>query len=193
MFYWLNSTEIILHFLIVARNCEIIAVMSNKQGKIGLHSFHGDPKRFEVLASYIYQNFGGKVKNIADVAGRQGMLARILAKKYNFDVDVIDPRGYTLVGVNSRKEEYKAEMAPFYDLIVGLHPDEALKEVVYSALTTPVIIIPCCNFWSREEKLGREALLLKIGEFYSANNIKFEKVIFDFEGPKNVGIVTLIL
>lgn len=165
--------------------------MSTKSGKIGLHSFHGDPARFEVLASFIYQNFGGKVKNVADVAGGQGMLARILAKKYNFNVDVIDPRGYTLVGINSRKEKYKADMAPYYDLIVGLHPDEALKEVVYSAQTTPVIVIPCCNFWSREEKLGREALLAKISEFYTQNNIKFEKVIFDFEGPKNVGLVAI--
>ena len=97
---------------------------------------------------------------------------------------------YTLVGINSRAQKYKADMASYYDLIVGLHPDEVLKEVVYSALTTPVIIIPCCNFWSRLEKLGREALLLKIGEFYTQNNIKFEKVVFDFEGPKNVGLVT---
>lgn len=164
--------------------------MSTKSGKIGHHKFHGDPARFDAVALFIAQNYTGKVKRIADVAGGQGMLCRILSKKYNFECEVVDPRGFTLVGVEGRKEEYKADMADYYDLIVGLHPDEALKEVVYSAQIRPVILIPCCNFWSKDETLGRDALLAKIEEFYKENGIAYKRVIFDFEGPKNIGLVS---
>lgn len=164
--------------------------MSTKSGKIGHHKFHGDPARFDTVALFIAQNYTGKVKRIADVAGGQGMLSRILSKKYNFECEVVDPRGFTLVGVENRKEEYKADMADYYDLVVGIHPDEALKEVVYSAKVRPVIVIPCCNFWSKEETLGRNALLAKIEEFYKENAISYQRVTFDFEGPKNIGLVS---
>lgn len=164
--------------------------MSTKSGKIRGHKFHGDPARFEVIASYIAKNYTGTVKRIADVAGGQGMLCRILSKKYNFECEVVDPRGFALIGVKNRSEEYQADMADYYDLIVGIHPDEALKEVVYSAKVRPVIVIPCCNFWSKEETLGREALLDKIEEFYKENGIKYKRVTFDFSGPKNIGIIS---
>ena len=38
------------------------------------HRFHGDPIRFDVLASYIDVRFGNTVRYLADVAGGQGML-----------------------------------------------------------------------------------------------------------------------
>lgn len=164
--------------------------MSTKSGSIRGHKFHGDPTRFEVAAEFIGQNYQGRVKRIADVAGGQGMLCRILSKKYNFECEVVDPRGWTLLGVSSRQEEYKAEMADYYDLIVGIHPDEALKEVVYSALVRPVVLIPCCNFWSKEETLGRDALLSKIEASYKESGVTFKRVVFDFQGPKNIGLIS---
>lgn len=164
--------------------------MSKKMGVIRGHRFHGDPNRFQVLADYIAENYKGKVKTIADVAGGQGMLTKILRKKYNFDVQVIDTREYVLTGVPHRKEEYKPQMADYYDLIVGLHPDQATRAVAESALIRPTILIPCCNFWDRKEKLEREALLGKIEEFYKKNKITSKRVVFDFEGPKNVGLVS---
>ncbi len=88
--------------------------MSTKSGKIGRHKFHGDPKRFEVLADFIGQNFQGKVKRIADVGGGQGMLCRFLQKRYNFECEVIDPRNFTLTGIKNRNEEYKKDMAGYY-------------------------------------------------------------------------------
>lgn len=164
--------------------------MSTKGGKYKNHRFHGDPKRFEVVADFVNEYFGKKVKYIADVAGGRGMLSRVLNKKYNYESEVIDPRGYTLVGVTNRKEEYSSEFASFYDLIIGLHPDEATKEVAKSALVKPTILIPCCNFWDQTKKLGRDALLEEISKYYLENDIKFEQVNFDFEGPKNIGLVT---
>ena len=164
--------------------------MSSKHGKIRDHLFHGDPMRFEILADYIYQNYKNKIRSIADVAGGQGMLCRMLSKKYNFDSEVIDTREYVLVGVKHRREEYRPDMAGYYDLVVGLHPDQATRAVAESALTTPTILIPCCNFWSRKEKLGRDALLGEIEKYYDKNNVAHKKVSFDFSGPKNIGLVT---
>jgi len=68
----------------------------------GRHRFHGDPERFAVVARFIHERYGSGVRYIADVAGGQGMLARILRKKYNYDCEVVDPRGWTLRGVPSR-------------------------------------------------------------------------------------------
>jgi hypothetical protein len=153
------------------------------------HRFHGDADRFEVVAEYIYERYGRGVRYIADVAGGQGMLCRILSKKYNYDCEVIDPRGWTLRGVSGRTTKLDPSAAGYYDLIVGLHPDEATRAVAQAALVRPAILIPCCNFWS-EEKLGRDALVEAIEAYYRANAVRFERVTFPFKGPKNIGIVS---
>ena len=54
-------------------------------GRKHRHRFHGDAKRFEVVAAFIYDRYGRGIQHIADVAGGQGMLCRILRKKYNYD------------------------------------------------------------------------------------------------------------
>ena len=65
------------------------------------------------------------------------MLSRILNKKYNYQAEVIDPRHYQVVGVQNRQCEYVSDMASYYDLVIGLHPDEAVREVVESAKVRP--------------------------------------------------------
>ncbi len=45
---------------------------------------NGDDSRFEEVASFVHSRFGNSIKYIADVAGGQGMLSRILNKKYNY-------------------------------------------------------------------------------------------------------------
>jgi hypothetical protein len=153
------------------------------------HRFFGDADRFEVLADYIADHYWGRVNFIADVAGGQGMLARILTKKYHFTCEVIDPRGWVLKGVQNRPAKFQPEFATFYDLIVGLHCDEALRQVAACALVRPVVMVPCCNFWS-EEKLGQFELLEAIEEYYREKNVTFERVQFRFKGPKNIGLVS---
>lgn len=164
--------------------------MSTKGGTYKGHLFHGDPIRFEVLAAYIFETFGRGINIIADVAGGKGMLSRILAKKYNYDSVVVDPRGFPLLGVANLAQEYMTKDASQYDLVVGLHPDEATRQVAESALVTNTILIPCCNFWDQTQKLGRNAMLKEISHFYIANKVNFKQVEFDFEGPKNIGLVT---
>ena len=151
---------------------------------------HGAEDRFDKVAEFVYQKFGRKIKYIADVAGGQGLLSRILNKKYGYESEVIDPRGYTLVGVQNRQNEYSSEMADYYDLIIGLHPDEATREVAKSAFKKPVLVVPCCNFWDREKKLGSKELVKAICEYFDKNLIQYEIIHFDFAGPKNIGILT---
>ncbi len=153
------------------------------------HSFHGDPQRFEVLADTIYERYGRGVRYIADVAGGQGLLARILNKKYNYQAEVVDPRGWVLRGVPNRAEEFRAELAGYYDLVVGLHPDEATRAVAEAARLRPAILIPCCNFWAAE-KLGRDELVAAVEAFYREHGVAYERVVFGFRGPKNVGLVS---
>ena len=151
---------------------------------------NGSVDRFEEVAAFIYDRFGNSIKYIADVAGGQGMLSRILNKKYNYESEVIDPRHYQVVGVNNRECEYKSDMADYYDLIVGLHPDEAIRDVVESALVRPILVLPCCNFWDKSKKLGTKEMVNEICIWLKSNHIKYEVITFNFKGPKNIGILT---
>ena len=152
----------------------------------------GDERRFEVVAEYVRQRFGGRVRYIADVAGGQGLLSRILNKKYNYEAEVIDPRGYVLKGVPSKQVVYAPDMASFYDLIIGLHPDAAIRAVAESARIRPVLLVPCCNEWDKTRKLGSRALIQAVVEYFDSQEVPNEVVVFDFKGPKNVGIVTTV-
>jgi hypothetical protein len=153
------------------------------------HRFHGDPARFAVVADFVGRRFSNQVRYVADVAGGRGMLARLLSKHHGFECDVIDPRGWTMKGVTGRPEQYTSAMADYYDLVIGLHPDQAIREVAHSALIRPVVLVPCCNFWS-DEKVGREALVQSIQDYYREHGIPHEIVTFDFAGPYNVALVS---
>jgi hypothetical protein len=157
---------------------------------VSRHRFHGDPNRFDVVADFVAARFPD-ARTAADVAGGQGMLARCLAKHHNIECDVIDPRGWVLRGVSSRTEEYTSTMAGYYDVIVGLHPDEALREVATSAQTRPVVVVPCCNFWTRDRRLGRDELLGAIADDHRLAGGTVEPITFTFRGPKNEGLVLL--
>ena len=153
------------------------------------HRFHGDPARFRAVADYIAGRYSRRVRHVADVAGGRGMLARILRKKYNYVAEVVDPRGWALVGVAQRACAFASSAADYYDLIVGLHPDQATRAVAEAALRRPTILIPCCNFWS-SGRLGQEELLRAIEGYYDASGVAHERVAFPFAGPKNVGLVS---
>ena len=151
---------------------------------------NGSEERFEEIARFVYDRFGNSIKYIADVARGQEMLSRILSKKYNYDVEVIDPRHYQIVGVKNRECYYKSDMAGYYDLIIGLHPDGAIRDVVESAKTRPVLVVPCCNFWNKTKKLGTKEMIVEISKWLYENKIKYEIITFKFKGPKNIGILT---
>lgn len=151
---------------------------------------NGSEERFEEIARFVYDRFGNSIKYIADVARGQEMLSRILSKKYNYDVEVIDPRHYQIVGVKNRECYYKSDMAGYYDLIIGLHPDGAIRDVVESAKTRQVLVVACCNFWDKTKKLGTKEMIVEISKWLDENKIKYEIITFKFKGPKNIGILT---
>ena len=152
------------------------------------HRFHGDPARFEVVARFIADRFPD-ARYVADVAGGQGMLTRILRKRFGFEAEVVDPRGWALKGVPARSELYAPEMADYYDLVVGLHPDQALRSVVESAAKVAVLVVPCCNFWARDRRLGRDELIQQISEFNNSLGGISERVTLAFSGPANHGLI----
>jgi hypothetical protein len=152
-------------------------------------NFHGDPARFPVLLDLITERFGSEVRYIADVAGGQGMLSRLLRKK-NYDAEVIDPRGWRLRGVPGQENEFNPAQASYYDLVVGLHPDEATRAVAISALYTRTLLVPCCNFWDRTTRLGTLSLVEAIEAFYRAHQVKFERIELALDTPKRVALIT---
>jgi hypothetical protein len=156
---------------------------------MGRHRFHGDPTRFQVIADYLADRYWRDVRYIADVAGGQGMLARILSKQYHYECEVIDPRAWVLKGVKHQASAFDPAFSAYYDLIVGLHPDGALREVAQAALLRPALIVPCCNFWS-DAKLGQEELIQAIEQYYLQQGVRYERVTFAFKGPKNVGLIS---
>jgi hypothetical protein len=152
------------------------------------HRFQGDPARFEVVARFIADRFPD-ARYIADVAGGQGMLTRILRKRFGFEAEVIDPRGWALRGVPAKAKAYTPAIADYYDLVVGLHPDQALRSVVESARKVAVLVVPCCNFWTRDSRLGRDELIEQISEFHQSLDGISERVTFAFSGPANRGLI----
>lgn len=152
--------------------------------------FHGDPERFEAVATFVAEEFGGDVRYVADVAGGQGQLARELRKRGGYEVEVIDPRPHRLRGVAGVAETFSADRASYYDLVIGLHPDEATRAVVEAAIVRPIVIVPCCNFWDRDRKLGRDALLDAIEGWLEDRDIASRRVQLAFAGPMNIALVT---
>lgn len=153
------------------------------------HPVYGDPERFEVVAEFIASYYGTAVHAIADVAGGKGLLTRLLQKKKNFACELIDPRQKVLKGIVHRSERFEPEMADYYDLLVGLHPDGALRQLGEAARIRPAVIIPCCNFWD-DHRRGQAELLAAIEDFYRRHAIRFERVTLDFKGPKNIAIIS---
>jgi hypothetical protein len=152
------------------------------------HRFHGDPARFEVAARFIADRFPD-ARYVADVAGGQGMLTRMLRKRFGFEAEVIDPRGWALKGVPARAEIFTPAMADYYDLVVGLHPDQALRSVVEAAGKVTALVVPCCNFWTRDSRLGRNELIGEISEFHQSLGGNSERVTLAFSGPANHGLI----
>lgn len=169
---------------------------------------HGDDTRFERVASLIAERFPG-ARHVVDVAGGQGLLSRLLTKRHGFEAEVVDPRGNVLKGVAHQARPFSPSDADFYDLVVGLHPDGALRAVVESALVRPTLLVPCCNFWSDRAPpvaavaverraagrrpvvgMGLKDMIASIQRWYDEHHVGHEVVDLGFSGPYRIGFVT---
>ena len=143
----------------------------------------GDPRRFDVVASFIGRNFPvQRYPCVADVAGGKGDLKRLLIEK-----------GYKSKTFDSRwgKHGYFfRRMAEEWNLIVGLHPDGATEEIAHSALTTPVVLIPCCHLgWNGPESHGSPSMTETVRRLWRRLRVPYRETLLNMSG-KNVVLWT---
>lgn len=86
---------------------------------------------------------------MADVAGgRSGRLQDALRRRGFKSVTTIDPRRRTVDNRNARgiRALFTPEVAEPFDLLVGLHPNEATDVIIVSAARRqiPFMVVPCC-------------------------------------------------
>lgn len=106
----------------------------------------GDPRRFTRFAELIKTQFPN-AKNIADVAGGKGYLQLALKEKGYENVTTFDKRKHRCRRNIKFKHLYFSEkIKERFDLIVGMHPDEATDVIVVEASKRkiPFAIVPCC-------------------------------------------------
>jgi len=110
----------------------------------------GDERRGQLFAQWITHNFP-KSKNILDVAGGRGQVARKLANK-KCHIHIVDAKPRFAGKLHPRisyegtwfdGDVYKSQS---YNLVIGMHPDEATGEIIRYAIKTniPFAIVPCC-------------------------------------------------
>jgi hypothetical protein len=127
----------------------------------------GDTGRFKIFSDFIERNWPN-AHRIADIGGGSGLLSLELAKR-GYEPTVFEPANHNsqaamrhaaskqeipLGGLHDidrkrlviRHTEDCGELLGDYDLLVGLHPDEATEIIVRLGLglRKPFAVVPCC-------------------------------------------------
>jgi len=106
----------------------------------------GDKNRFKVFSNEIENKFNvNKYRSIADIAGGKGYLNHQLSIK-GYNVVTFDKRNNNRNGVTFKKRYFDGSIKEKFDLLVGMHPDEATDVIIYEAYKRriPFAIVPCC-------------------------------------------------
>lgn len=112
---------------------------------IALSRLMGDPARFRLLADLIAERF--TPSKTADVAGGKGLLRSQLSTRGFSNVTTIDHRKRLAKGRPGQHYGlFDWRTSEDYDLIVGMHPDEASDHIVLYAAErrVPFVLCPCC-------------------------------------------------
>jgi hypothetical protein len=109
----------------------------------------GDVRRFDLFADLIERNFPAhRYPHIADVASGKGLLQAALRQRGYRNIVSWDKRKRNAGGRKSYRYGYfDCRNAPRdYDLVFGMHPDEATDHIVLYATRhrCPFIVCPCC-------------------------------------------------
>lgn len=104
----------------------------------------GDTRRFDLFADFIKSNFPNCNK-VADIAGGKGYL-QIALKERGFNVTTFDKRKYKANKINYQYRYFDSTVKENFDLMVGMHPDEATDIIIVEAAkrSIPFAIVPCC-------------------------------------------------
>lgn len=122
----------------------------------------GDPKRFELFASFIARVVRNRRARIADVAAGKGALSFALLRHGFSNVTPFEPdprRGGHVTRLGMRVETFRSDFAQDFDVIVGMHPDAATDHILDSATRyrRVAIVCPCCALPSAWEYRGTRA------------------------------------
>lgn len=141
----------------------------------------GDPRRFDLFSKLIERAHPAREMSIADVASGKGALQAALRQ-----------RGYrSVISWDTRKRNAKTRPcyrfgkfdhrnAPRgYDLVIGMHPDQATDQIIAYAAKhrVPFVVCPCCllptasTFWGPHTFSGWVDHLI---EFARAGRMKVE-------------------
>lgn len=139
----------------------------------------GDPRRFDLLASYIGRNFSRHYR-VADVAGGKGYLNLALSE-LGYQVVTFDHRYRRVKGIEYRYQFLSPETPEEFHLLVGLHPDQATDLIIVEAARRhiPFVIVPCCikpcalqyrdnhkyRYWMQHLQLSAENLGFQVSHF----------------------------
>jgi len=141
----------------------------------------GDTKRFRLLADFIQRNYPHK-KTILDVAGgKDNYLAQEL-RKNGYEVKSIDPKSKDIRDLFTLELLRELEESERFDLIVGLHPDGATKDICKAASTHDIVIVPCCNMWTTKE----QDIYSLIENYLRSNKIPYSTTILPMKGKNFV-------
>ena len=109
----------------------------------------GDSRRFDLFSKVIERNFPPKqYPYVADVAGGKGYLQTAL-RESGYNVTTFDKRK----GKRNRPGRFQYQYRYFdekikdeFDLLVGMHPDEATDVIIVEAAkrNVPFVVCPCC-------------------------------------------------
>ena len=81
--------------------------------RVSRHRFHGDPMRFLVMAEFLAGRFP-EARYVADVAGGQGMLSRLLQKRHNIESEVMTAA--SALATATRSTLFTVMLSAFYVL-----------------------------------------------------------------------------
>lgn len=159
----------------------------------------GDSRRFDLFGEFLSKHFPHDV-NIADVAGGKGYL-RLAMREHGFvdgRIDTYDPmrrKNMVILKKNERhiQDLFDLNKSNNYQLVVGMHPDEA-SDVIVQSKSEYFAIVPCCirpgieayfdkhkteNWLNHLERLANKSGFRKVEraylKFHGMNTVLFGK------------------
>lgn len=106
----------------------------------------GDSRRFQVFADFIAKHYSSKMR-VADIAAGKGYLSLALKERGFDNVTAFDIRSRVVKGLRFFRRNFTVEDARDFDLLIGLHPDEATDVIIFAATKfgKKFAVVPCCE------------------------------------------------